>query len=100
LHLAILPVKREMLEAFVNQCVYAAALWSALRVYARKRIFAVPDGRTFKLLIQSTFTSHQPRFHAGLPAATHLGVTCRSFSRCVAAQTPNIEQNMANLSAT
>lgn len=33
------------------------ALWSALRVYARKRIGMVPDARIAKLLIQSAFTS-------------------------------------------
>jgi hypothetical protein len=33
------------------------AIWSALRVYARKRIGMVPDARISKLLIQSMFTS-------------------------------------------
>jgi len=34
-----------------------SALWSALRVYARKRIGMVLDARMVKLLIQSAFTS-------------------------------------------
>jgi hypothetical protein len=33
------------------------AFWSALRVYARKRIEMVLDAGMVKLLIQSTFTS-------------------------------------------
>jgi hypothetical protein len=32
------------------------ALWSALRVYARKRIDMMPDVRIVKLLIQCAFT--------------------------------------------
>jgi hypothetical protein len=56
LHLAILPVKREMLEAFAHQCVYAAALWSALRVYARKHVTTMSELQSSKLLIQSAFT--------------------------------------------
>jgi hypothetical protein len=72
------------------------ALWRALRVYARKRISSVPDARIVKLLIQSTFTLANRDQRAGLPAATHLGVTCRSFIRCVAARASGLADQSGN----
>jgi hypothetical protein len=45
-----------MMEAFVYQCVYTPQAVDCSRVYARKRIAAMPALQTFKLLIQSALT--------------------------------------------
>jgi hypothetical protein len=71
------------MKAFVYQRVYTPRVVGHLRVYSRKRSAAVSKLPIVKMLIQSALTLANKTKGPVLPAASHLGVTCRSHPDAV-----------------